>query len=66
MVSENTYSETVLPAPFAVSLTVPVRPCYISLGQRYPFGRSTGAPRYCLGAPNLLEQRENGLGKSYL
>ena len=28
-----------------------------------PFGGSTGAPRPCLGAPGLPEQRNNGLGK---
>lgn len=38
--------------------------CCISLGQRCPFGGSTRAPRHCLGALNLLEQRENGLVKS--
>ena len=37
----------------------------ISLGQYYPFGRSTGAPRQCLGAPDLLKHRKIGLGKSY-
>ena len=31
----------------------------------FPFGGSTGAPRQCLGAPDLLEQRNNGLEKSY-
>ena len=25
-----------------------------------------GAPRHCLGAPDLLEQRDDGLGKSYM
>ena len=40
--------------------------CYISLGQRYPFGGSTGAPRHYLGALNLLEQGTNKLGKPYL
>ena len=40
--------------------------CCISLGQHCSFGGSTGAPRHCLGAPDLLEQRENGLRKSYL
>ena len=38
--------------------------CCISLGQHYPFGGSTGAPRHCLGAPDLLEQKINRLGKS--
>ena len=36
------------------------------VGQRYPFGGSTGAPKRCLGAPDLLEQRKSGLGKSYM
>ena len=36
--------------------------CYISLGQRYPSGSSTGAPKHCLGAHNLLEQRTMGWG----
>ena len=31
----------------------------------FPFGGSTGAPRHCLGAPDPLEQRNNGLEKSY-
>ena len=44
---------------------LPLQRCCISLGQRYPFGGSTGAPRHCLGALDLLEQRKNGLGKSH-
>ena len=28
-------------------------------------GGCTGAPRHCLGAPDLLEQRNNGLEESY-
>ena len=34
-----------------------------SLGQFFPFGGSTGARRQCLGAPDLVEQKYNGLGK---
>ena len=37
--------------------------CCISLGQFYPFGGSTEALRHCLGAPDLLEQINNGLKK---
>ena len=40
--------------------------CCISLSQFYPFGGSTEALRHCLGAPDLLEQRKNGLEKSYM
>ena len=36
--------------------------CCISLGQHYPFGVSTEAPRQCLGAPDLLEHRKIGWG----
>ena len=32
--------------------------CCVSLGQRYPFRGSTGAPRHRLSTPNLLEQRK--------
>ena len=39
--------------------------CCISLGQHCPFGRSTGAPRHYLDAPDLLEQRNNEWEKSY-
>lgn len=38
--------------------------CCISPGQRYPFAGSTGAPRKCLGDPDLFEQGEIGWGKS--
>ena len=37
--------------------------CCISLGQRYPF--AGGGGDHCLGTPDLLEQRKNGLRKSY-
>ena len=40
--------------------------CCISPSQRCPFGGSTGAPRHCFGAPDLLEQKKNGLGKFYV
>ena len=40
-------------------------PCCISLGQHCPLGASKGALRHCLGAPDLLEEGNNGLGKSY-
>ena len=43
----------------------PERVCCISLGQRHPFLWSMGAPRQCLDAPDLLEEGNNGLGKSY-
>ena len=43
----------------------PERVCCISLGQRHLYFRSTGAPRHCLGAPDLLEQENVRLGKSY-
>ena len=42
-----------------------VASCCIFLGQFYPFGESTGAPRHCLGTPDLLEKRNEGLEKSY-
>ena len=48
----------------------PGAPLCIPLGQFYLFaggggwrGGGTGAPRPCLGAPDLLEQRNNGLEK---
>ena len=47
-----------------VGLITVIALCCISLGQYYPFGGSTGAPRHCLGASDLLEQRENRLGRS--
>ena len=41
--------------------------CGISLSQRYPFGGSAGAPRQCLGVPDLFEQekKKDGFWKSY-
>ena len=38
---------------------------YFSRSVFFPFGGSTGARGQCLGAPDLLEQRNNGLEKSY-
>ena len=34
-----------------------------ALGQFDPFGRSSGAPRRCLGDPDLLEQKKGGAGE---
>ena len=42
----------------------PLKPVVFLQVSVLPFGGSAGAPRHCPGAPDLIEQRETGLGKS--